>query len=141
MIDFFNNYFFAPEGVHPKAGIFSTAHIISLFICLLIIGAAIYFSRNISERGLTLITRVMAFVFASLEIIKIFYKFKNNAVYQLDHWLPLAFCSLFIYALWMSGYGRGIVKKLGDMYIVGGCFCGGLAFLIFPPIFMSSPLS
>ena len=32
----------------------------------------------------------------------------------------------------MSGYGKGLIKKLGDMYIVGGCFCGGLAFLIFP---------
>ena len=39
---------------------------------------------------------------------------------------------MFIYALWLSGYGKGVFKKLGDAFIIMGALLGGIGFLIFP---------
>ncbi|MBQ7906337.1 MAG: YwaF family protein [Clostridia bacterium] len=134
------NYFFGAPGAAPACGVFSPAHLISLGICIVGIVVALYFTRNISKKHLRVVTRVMAVVFTVLEIIKIIFKFViekphvlgNGGIWQVDHWLPLAFCSLFIYVLWMCGFGKGIVYRLGASFICGGCFVGGLAFLILP---------
>jgi hypothetical protein len=76
-----------------------------------------------------------------MEIIKIIYKFAVKDTSQLDFWLPLSFCSLFIYTLWMVAYGRGIIKAIGLAFIVGGCFTGGLTFLIMPATsLMANPI-
>lgn len=123
---------FSPIDKENACGMFTAPHLISLFLCLAAVCVALYFSRNISKENITKVTRIFAYVFTVLEFIKIIYKFSYGYTEQLDFWLPLSFCSLFIYALWLSGYGRGLAKKLGDAFIVGGCFTGGFTFLIIP---------
>lgn len=133
------NYLFGAPGDAPACGVFSPAHLISLAICLVLIVLALYFTRNISKKNLRIVTKVMAVVFTVLEIIKVIFKFviekpiaDKAGTWQLDHWLPLAFCSLFIYVLWMCGFGKGIIYRLGASFICGGCFVGGFAFLLLP---------
>ncbi|MBQ8840818.1 MAG: YwaF family protein [Clostridia bacterium] len=124
--------FFSAPGTAEPCGLFTVPHIIGLIICAILIGVALFFSRNLSKKAIRIITLVMAIVFTVMEIIKITYKFINGDTVQLDHWFPLAFCSLFIYVLWMCALGKGIVYKLGCAFMCGGCFVGGLAFLIMP---------
>ena len=113
-------------------GMFTAPHIISLIICIIAIGVALYFARNISDSSLKKLTRIFAYVFTAMELIKIIYKFSYGYTEQLDFWFPLSFCSLFIYSLWMAGFGKGIIYKLGVSFIVGGCFMGGASFLVVP---------
>ncbi len=113
-------------------GMFTAPHIISLIICIVAIGVALYFTRNISDSTLKKLTRIFAYIFTAMEIIKIIYKFSYGYTEQLDFWFPLSFCSLFIYSLWMAGFGKGLIYKLGVSFIVGGCFMGGATFLIVP---------
>lgn len=124
--------FFSAPGTKEPCGLFSIPHIVSLIACVVLICVALYLSRGISKKTTKIITFVMAIVFTVMEIIKLIYKFVNGDVKQLDHWLPLAFCSLFIYVLWMCAFGKGIVYKLGASFICGGCFVGGTAFLVMP---------
>lgn len=134
-------YLFAPPDSFEACGMFTLPHIISLILCILLICVALYFSRNISDSVLRKITIIFAYVFSVMEIIKIIYKFAVKDTYQLDFWLPLSFCSLFIYSLLAVAYGRGIVKTLGLSFIVGGGFTGGLAFLIVPSTsLMANPI-
>ncbi|MGM9665513.1 MAG: hypothetical protein ACI3XX_03125 [Eubacteriales bacterium] len=123
---------FAPMDKENACGMFTAPHIISLIICIIAIGVALYFARNISDSALKKLTRIFAYVFTAMEIIKIIYKFSYGYTEQLDFWFPLSFCSLFIYALWMAGFGKGLIYKLGVSFIVGGCFMGGASFLVVP---------
>ncbi len=125
---------FAPEGIYEPAGMFTPAHFISLGICLVVLITSIYFSRNISIKNLKKITFIMAITFTILEIIKICYKFIvcKHSFTSFDSWLPLYYCSLFIYTTWMSISKNNYISKIGDSFISCGCITGGLAFLVSP---------
>ena len=131
LLKLMNSMFFAPLDVYEPAGMFTTQHIMSLIICLILVSLALIATKNMKWQTVLLITKVMAIVMTCLEAIKIGYNFYYGYT-CLDAWLPLSFCSLFIYALWLSGYGKGFLKNIGDAYIVIGCFLGGLGFLLFP---------
>ena len=61
--------------------------------------------------------------------------------YNIDSWFPLSFCGLFIYALWICGFGKGIIKEAAQCYITCGAFFAGLAFLFIPATsLMSFPI-
>ncbi len=122
---------FSKPNSETACGMFTLPHIISLIICLGLVVLAIYLSRKFDEKRIKLTTKIMAYVFTVWEIAKIIFKLVINDTI-LDHWLPLYFCSLFIYALWMCAYGRGRVYKLGEAFLSGGCIIGGFAFLLVP---------
>ena len=124
--------FFGPEDLANACGMFTLPHIISFIICLAVIGAAIYMLNKISDTSLVKIARILAIVFTVMEIIKIIYKVAHGYTEYLDYYLPISFCSLFLYALWFYGYGKGKLKKVGEAFIAGGCIVGGAAFLIVP---------
>jgi len=125
-------YFFSPENTETASGMFTLPHILSLIFCLILIGVCVFYTRRLSDTSVLKITRILAIVFTAMEIIKIIYKFALGYTEYLDYYLPISFCSLFIYALWFSGYGHGKIKKLGDVFVSAGCLVGGLAFLIVP---------
>lgn len=126
------NLLFSAPNKEEACGLFTVPHLVGLLICAILITLAVIFTRKISDKGLTIVTRVMAVMFTVMEIIKIVFKFVNNDTVQLDHWFPLAFCSLFIYVLWFCGFGKGFLYELGASFIAGGCFIGGFAFLVMP---------
>ena len=125
-------YFFSPENAETACGMFTLPHILSLAFCLILIGVCVFYTKKLSDGTVIKITRILAIVFTAMEIIKIIYKFALGYTEYLDYYLPISYCSLFIYALWFSGYGRGFIKKLGDVFISAGCIVGGLAFLTVP---------
>ena len=71
--------------------------------------------------------KVFAIVFTFLEIMKILFFTINRKTVTLESWVPLFYCSLFIYALYFGGYGKGIIRQMGVsaifMLVIGG-ICG-----------------
>lgn len=126
-----SSIFFAPLDQYPSAGMFTSDHLISLVVCFIIVTVCLFASRNMQQKTVMKLTRGLAIVITMFELIKISYNFYFGYTW-LDAWFPLSYCSLFIYALWLSGYGKRRLKKLGDAYIVMGALLGGLGFLIFP---------
>ena len=123
--------FFAPLDVYEPAGMFTGSHVIATLSCLFILAMLFKYSRDLAWPSILMLTRRLALVITCLELIKISYNFSYGYTW-LDAWLPLSFCSLFIYALWLSGYAKGRLKQVGDSFILIGCFVGGIGFLIFP---------
>lgn len=123
--------FFAKPGIYEPCGIFSITHIIVLVICLVLIGIFVYKIRNITAKKLNLITRIIAIVIVFLEIGKIVFSFVNHQT-NLDSWVPLYFCSMFIFATILSGYAKGWLKSLADAFIGSGGIIAGAMFLIMP---------
>ncbi|MBR2024621.1 MAG: YwaF family protein [Clostridia bacterium] len=122
---------FNPPNSETACGMFTVPHIISLVICFGLIALFVYLSRNITEKTLMKITRIMAVVFVIWEVCKIIFKFVIGDTY-LDHWLPLYFCSLFIFALIFLSFSKGRIYKTGEAFISGGCIVSGLSYLIIP---------
>lgn len=124
---------FAPRDsvAYPPCGMFTLPHFIALFATLAIVALCLYACRSNDAKRIKFKTKIVAVAVTVMEIIKISYNFAYGYTWP-DAWVPLAFCSLFIYATWMAGFGKGTVEKLGVSFLMGGCPVAGLAFLIFP---------
>lgn len=57
--------------------------------------------------------RIFAIILTVLEVVKIMFFTINRANVSLESWLPLFYCSLFIYALYFAGYGKGFARQMG----------------------------
>ena len=125
-------YFFAPNGRFEPCGMFSSHHIIaSCFCALAVIFLVVLQRKNIIKFNKTKTYKFCAILLTVLETVKISHSFIYGD-YYLDAWFPLSYCGLFIFALWMAGFGNNRIKMMGEVFISYGCPCAGIAFLIFP---------
>lgn len=128
----FLSKFFCKENEYEPVGMFSVGHIVTLIIFLLIVAFCAYKCRKIGKDKAIFLTKIIAIVVTVLEIIKITIAFINGEGDKLDHWVPLYFCSMFIYAAWLAGYAKGKSADLGRAFVGTGGIIAGLSFLIFP---------
>lgn len=128
----FLSKFFCKENEYEPVGMFSVGHIVTLIIFLLIVTFCAYKCRKIGKDKAIFLTKIIAIVVTVLEIIKITIAFINGEGDKLDHWVPLYFCSMFIYAAWLAGYAKGKIADLGRAFVGTGGIIAGLSFLIFP---------
>lgn len=128
----FLSKFFCKENEYEPVGMFSVGHIVTLIIFLLIVAFCAYKCRKIGKDKAIFLTKIIAIVVTVLEIIKITIAFINGEGDKLDHWVPLYFCSMFIYAAWLAGYAKGKIADLGRVFVGTGGIIAGLSFLIFP---------
>ncbi len=127
------DYFFAvrDENLFKPCGMFTLPHIIALIVTAVLICVAVYFSKNFTHRKIKLLFKIMALIFTLLEGVKIAYNLVNGYTW-LDAWFPLAYCSLFIYSLWLAGFGNKFLEKFGFVFLAGGGIPAGAFFLVFP---------
>ncbi len=126
--------FFSPQDFDkfPPCGMFNIKHLIAIIVCTIMIILCLNYSlKNFDDFKVKKLTRIFAIIVAGLELIKITYNFYYGYT-NVDAWVPLAYCSLFIYSLFFAGYGSGLIEKLGRAFLVGGAIVGGTAFLISP---------
>lgn len=125
--------FLSPEDFinYPPCGMFTLGHILSFVVCMILMVTLLYVSYKKDNLNIKKITKIVAIVLAVLEALKIVYHVYYSYL-KLEQIIPLSYCSLFIYALFMSGFGKGKVEKIGNSFITGGCIVAGSAFLIFP---------
>ncbi len=124
--------FLSPPGKYEPCGMFTPSHFIATAICIaLIIVAFIIFRKCFNEKVRTFSYKILAILLTVLESVKIAHSFLSGNTH-LDAWVPISYCSLFIYAVWMAGFGKSFIKRAGEAYISYGCPIAGLAFLILP---------
>lgn len=129
---YFGYYFYAPQGRFEPCGMFTTSHIIATLICFSLVAILLFaFKKRRNEFTKLKLIRFSAVLLTVLEIIKITHSFIYGD-YYLDAWFPLSYCGIFIFALWMAGYGKNKIKRVGEAFIAFGCPFAGIAFLIFP---------
>ena len=125
--------FFSPEDLihYPPCGMFSLTHIIVALLCFTVVILLCYNFKNIGKDKVIYIIRFISFGVTVLELIKIFYNFYYGYT-KLINWFPLSYCSLFIFACYFAGFGKGKIKNLGFSFLTGGCIVAGTTFLIMP---------
>ncbi len=122
---FYDN--FTPDEI---CGMFTLPHFIAMFSLLILLIVAIYFSHKMSVKvtkrvlfGISIIVIVMEIVKISLRI----YKGQSG-----DSWIPLYFCSLFLYACVLINLPWKRVQDIGWSYIVFGGVVASIGFIIMP---------
>lgn len=128
---------FDAPGANPPCGMFTVTHFIALAVCIVIIAVAVVLCRKFDEKRLNLFLKISAVAVTVGEIVKISFCFATKQ-FGADSWLPLYFCSIFIYALWLAGYGKGATKKCGLSFLGGAGIVCGLSFLIVPSTSLAS---
>ena len=123
---------FTKPGTYPACGMFNTSHYIAMLICFSAVIAGVIFTKKFTKQQIDKMIRATAVFITVLEITKMILNIYYEGLNYLNNILPLHFCSLFIYSLWMAGYGKGRVKKLGESFLSGGCIIAGSFFLIMP---------
>ena len=123
---------FSKPGTYPACGMFNITHYIAMIICFSLVITFVILSRKITKDKMNKLTKITALVILTLEIIKMAFNIYYEGLNYLNNIIPLHYCSLFIYSLWMSGFGKGIIKRIGESFLAGGCIMAGAFFLIMP---------
>lgn len=122
---------FERAGVYEAVGIFSRTHFFVMAICFVLVFLFVYLNKDITKQKYMIQLKVFSVVLTALELVKIIWNLYLGYK-RVDAWLPLYFCSIFIYALWFTWSKNERVSSLGLSYIaIAGASCGSV-FLICP---------
>lgn len=124
--------FFSEEGFGTVHGMFSLDHLFFTIIGVCTIVILFLLTYKKSNQEINKIIKIIFFIVTILEILKIIWNFLVRDNIVLNNWVPLYFCSLFIYASGMYAFGKGIIKKIGLLWIVYGQLIGGIVFVFYP---------
>ena len=128
-------------GEYEACGIFTKGHFILITITIIGIVIALKYSVNKSKKEVQHIIKWLTIIMLIMEVLKIIYNIKQNSIYAVNTYLPLYYCSILLYAGLLSSFGKGILKKIGDVSLATGSVIGGVVFLIYPstslPIYLS----
>lgn len=113
-------------------GMFSIGHLILFSITIISIAIALKYTKNIEQDKVKKIIRKSTIILWILEIIKIIFNIKNYGFKEVNKYVPLYFCSLILYAGILSGFCKGTLKKVGDIFLSTGGIIAGMVFLISP---------
>lgn len=124
--------FFAKAGEYEPCGIFTVKHFELIFITILGIIFALKNTVNKTKEEVKQIIKRCTIVMWILEVIMIIFKLCTGDVRNLNNYVPLYYCSLLLYAGLLSSFGKGKVKRMGDVFLATGGIIGGLVFIILP---------
>lgn len=113
-------------------GMFSIGHIILFSITMISIVVVLKYTKNIKPDKVKEIIKKSTIILWILEIIKIIFNIKNYGFKEVNKYVPLYFCSLILYAGIFSGFCKGRLKKVGDVFLSTGGIIAGMIFLISP---------
>lgn len=113
-------------------GMFSIGHLILFSITIISIAIALKYTKNIEQDKVKKIIKKSTIILWILEIIKIIFNIKNYGIKEVNKYVPLYFCSLILYAGILSGFCKGRLKKVGDVFLSTGGIIAGMIFLISP---------
>ena len=122
---------FSRPGTYPAVGLFSTAHIISIFVCLILIGLAVFFTRKMTKETYIKFLRILAIVVTCLELFKVIWTLSIGDT-NVNAWVSLYFCSIFIYSLWFTYSKKQFVREIGLSFIAFAGIVAGVVFIISP---------
>lgn len=124
--------FFSKPGKYAPCKMFSSGHFTLLSITLVIVIIALYCTKDKNKEQVKNIIQKSTIFLWILEIIKIIFNLAIGNGINPNNYLPLYYCSLILYAGLLSGFSKGKLKKIGDVFIATGSIIGGLFFLFCP---------
>ncbi len=123
---------FKTEDEVIPCGVFSTGHFIMLAITIFCIVIALKYTKNMKKENVKKLIQISTIFLWALEIIKIIFNVTNYGFSAVNKYIPLYFCSLILYAGIFSGFCKGKLQRVGDVFLSTGGIIAGLIFLLYP---------
>ena len=123
---------FSNIGEYEPCGIFTTDHFILIGITIISIIIALKFTSNKSKEKVHLIIKKITIIMCILEVVKINFNLQQNSFRDVNTYMPLYYCSILLYAGLLSSFGKGALKRAGDVCLATGSVIGGIVFIIYP---------
>ncbi len=118
---------FAPEDV---AGLFNLTHLLYVIVFFALLSLALYRSRGMTDKVFRRLYLAVAVGVTVGEGVKIALRiFKNQWI---DSWIPLYFCSLFLFAVWLPYSRHRPLKRAGYAYMTMGGIPAAICFTLYP---------
>lgn len=124
--------FFSKPGEYEPCSMYSTGHLILSIFTIIIITIAIKSTKTQDKDKIRKIIRNVTIVALILEFIKIAFNFSIGKGNNPNTYFPCYYCSLLLYAGMFSSFGKGKIKRIGDVFLQTGAIIAGVIFLIFP---------
>lgn len=122
---------FSAPGTYPAVGLFSRTHIIAMIICFILIGVAVVFTRKMIKPTFLKFLKILTIIVSCLELFKIIWSLANGQT-RVNNWVPLYFCSIFIYSLWFTWSKNNFIKEMGYAFIALAGVVAGAVFIVSP---------
>lgn len=123
---------FANPGEYEPCGLFTTDHFKLIFLTLLGIIIAINRSMHKTKDEVKQIIKKCTKIVWGMEVIIILFKLTTGDIRNLNNYVPLYYCSLLLYAGFLSSFTKNSLKKVGDVFLATGGIVGGIVFIIMP---------
>ena len=124
--------FFSKPGDYKACGLFSLEHFFLLFATLVCVAIALKKTVHKSKNEVYKIIKKLTIAVWILEIVKILYTVGYLKLTDVKEWLPLYYCSLLLYASFLSSFTKGTFKRMGDVFLATGSLVGGIVFILLP---------
>jgi len=124
--------FLAKAGKYEACKLFSIGHfalIIATFACVF---WALKKTVSKTKEEVYKIIKGLTVILILAEIFKICFKLQDYKLINVKEWVPLYYCSLILYAGFLSSFTKGKLKRVGDVFLATGSIVGGIVFIIFP---------
>ncbi len=123
--------FLAKIGTYEACGIFSLGHLLIAFFTFLAVIMALFISIK-KKVNVKKAIRIATITMLIWEVIMIIFKINRNGYLSVNSYLPFYFCSIFLYAGILSSFGKGKVKRIGDVFLSTGTIIGSVIYIIYP---------
>ena len=124
-------FFSKPEEYEP-CGIYNIKHLILFLLTATCIALAVKFTKIEKKEDIKNIIKKSTLIIWLLEISKIIFVALIGRGKEINKIVPLYYCSLLLYSGILSSFGKGMLKKMGDVFLSTGGIVAGIVFLLFP---------
>ena len=124
--------FLSKPGEYPPCGMFNFRHLTLFIITIIGVIFAVNHTRIKEKSDVKKIIRIITVIVWVLEILKIIFNFIVGNGRNVNKVVPLYYCSLLLYSGLLSSIGKGVIQRVGDVFLATGGIVGGLVFLILP---------
>ena len=130
--------FFSKPGEYEACKLFSVGQLILIILTLTGIIIALKKTIHKNKNEIRKIIKTITIITWILETIKIGFNLYIGGVKDVNNYIPLYYCSLFLYAGTMSSFGKGKIERMGDVFLATGGIAGGIVFIILPTTSLST---
>lgn len=124
--------FLSKPSEYPPCGMFNFRHLTLFIITIIGVIFAVNHTKIKEKSDVKKIIRIITVIVWVLEILKIIFNFIVGNGRNVNKVVPLYYCSLLLYSGLLSSIGKGVIQRVGDVFLATGGIVGGLVFLILP---------
>lgn len=111
-------------------GMFTPGHFLSILLFFATVGLALWLSRRMGEQTARKVHIGIAIGVTVMEVVKISLRvYKGQGP---DDWMPLYFCSLFLFAVWLALAKNRAMRDMGFSFMTMGGIAAAVFFIFYP---------